>query len=94
MANLKTKHSGTKITPEIIATLAAEAERGYDLSQATRRESGRPPLAAGEGISPRVSFRTTRALYKAARTRAAAEGRTVSALARDAVERYIQNGVS
>jgi len=88
MANPKTKRSETRITPEIAAALAAEAERGYDLSQARRRESGRPSLAEGEGSSPRVSFRTTRALYEAARMRAAAEGRSVSALARDAITRY------
>ena len=33
MANLKTKHSGTRITPEIAEALAGEAERGYDLSR-------------------------------------------------------------
>ena len=36
MANPKTKHSGTRVTPEIVAALAAEAERGYDVSQAAR----------------------------------------------------------
>jgi hypothetical protein len=91
VANLKSKQSGTLITPEIVAALAVEAERGYDLSQAARRESGRPSLAEGEGSSPRVSFRTTRALYEAARKRAAAEGRSVSALARDAIARYVQD---
>lgn len=94
MADLKAKRSGARVTPEIAAALAAEAERGYDLSQAARREGGRPSLEKGEGSSPRVSFRTTRTLYEAARTRAAAEGRSVSALARDAIARYMRDGTS
>ncbi|MGV1047032.1 MAG: hypothetical protein ACOYD4_00700 [Solirubrobacterales bacterium] len=38
--NPKTK-AGTEITPEIADALAAEAERGYDLSKAKRRRAGR-----------------------------------------------------
>ncbi len=87
MADLKAKRSGQAITPELVAALAAEAEEGYDLSMARRRTVGRPSL--DEGTSPRVSFRATKELYQAAQERAAAEGRSVSALAREAVERYI-----
>jgi len=84
--NPRTK-SGTEITPEIADALAAEAERGYDLSKA-RRRVGRPSLA-GEGTSPRLSFRISPDIYRAVQERAAEEGRSVSDLAREAVTRYV-----
>jgi len=85
--NPKTK-AGTEITPEIADALAEEAERGYDLSKAKARRVGRPSLA-GAGASPRLSFRTTPGLYRAAQKRAKKEGRSVSDLAREAVARYV-----
>ena len=85
--NPKTK-AGTEITPEIADALAVEAERGYDLSKAKPRRVGRPSLA-GAGVSPRLSFRTTPDLYRAAQKRAKEEGRSVSDLAREAVARYL-----
>ncbi len=87
MADLKAKKSGRTITPEMAAALAVEAEAGYDLSLAQRRQVGRPSL--DEGVSPRVSFRATTELYEATRKRADAEGRPMSALVREAVERYV-----
>jgi hypothetical protein len=96
MAKVKktTKHprtkSGEEITPEIVDALAAEAERGYDLSKAKRQRVGRPSLA-GMGASPRLSFRTTPDLYRAAQKRAREEGRSVSDLAREAVARYVKS---
>jgi hypothetical protein len=89
-----TKHrrtkSGEEITPEIADALAAEAERGYDLSKAKRQRAGRPSLG-GTGASPRLSFRTTPDLYRAAQKRAKEEGRSVSDLAREAVARYVKS---
>ena len=85
--NPRTK-AGEEITPEIAEALATEAERGYDLSKAKRRRVGRPSLA-GQGTSPRMSFRTTPDLYRAAQKRAKKEGRSVSDLAREAVARYV-----
>jgi hypothetical protein len=73
---------------EDIYALAAEAEAGYDLSRGKRQYVGRPSL--DEGISPRVSFRMAQGLYEAARARADREGRSVSEIARDAMERYIR----
>jgi hypothetical protein len=96
MAKVKTTESkhrtkaGAQITPEIADALADEAERGYDLTKAKRRRVGRPSLA-GRGASPRVSFRTTPELYRAAQRRARREGRTLSDLAREAVARYIKS---
>jgi len=87
--NPKTK-AGAEITPVIADSLAAEAERGYDLSKAKRRRVGRPSLA-GSGTSPRLSFRTTPDLYLAAQKRAKKEGRSVSDLAREAVARFVHS---
>ena len=81
--------SGREITPETADALAAEAERGYDLSKAKRRRVGRPSLA-GNGPSPRMSFRTTPDLYEAVQKRAIREGRSVSDLAREAVAHYVR----
>ena len=87
--NPRTK-AGEEITPEIACALAVEAERGYDLSKTKRRRVGRPSLA-GQGASPRMSFRTTPGLYRAAQIRAKKEGRSVSELAREAVARYVDS---
>jgi hypothetical protein len=80
--------AGVEVTPEVADALGAEAEHGYDLSKAQRRRVGRPSLA-GTGTSPRLSFRTTPDLYRAAQKRAKEEGRSVSDLAREAVARYV-----
>jgi len=85
--NPRTK-AGTEITPEITDALAAEAERGYDLSKARCRQVGRPSLAGG-GASPRLSFRASPDLSRAVQKRAREEGRSVSDLAREAVARYV-----
>lgn len=84
---IKTR-SGAEVDSATAEVLAAEAERGYDLSKAKRRRVGRPSLGAG-GASPRVSFRATPELYRAAKRRAREEGRSVSELAREAVARYV-----
>ncbi len=82
--------SGAEIDPQAADALAAEAERGYDLTKARRRRVGRPSLGR-DGTSPRVSFRTTPQLYRAAKRRARKEGRTISELAREAVARYLNS---
>lgn len=87
MARLKTK-SGVPLTKKAVETLAEEAERGYDLSKAPMEPTrGRPSL--GKGVSPRISYRVPGRLYSKAKKRARTEGRTVSEVARDALERYI-----
>ena len=86
----RTTKSGSAITPKVADALADEAERGYDLSKARQRRVGRPSLGRG-GASPRVSFRTTPELYRAAHRRARKEGRTLSDLAREAVARYVKS---
>ena len=80
--------SGVEITPELEERLADEAERGYDLSEARRQYVGRPSLG-GDGVSPRISFRASRELTAAAQKRADEEGRSLSDLAREALERFL-----
>ena len=81
---------GDVLTEADIDALADEAEAGYDPAEWRPVHVGRPSLDSG--VSPRVSFRASRKLYEAARERAAQEGRSVSELARDAVERYVALG--
>ena len=89
MADLKTK-KGKLLTKPRLAELVAEAERGYDLSKGVREPvTGRPALGGGKGISPRIAFRAQLEVYEAAQARALAEGRSVSDLARAAMEQYL-----
>jgi hypothetical protein len=75
----------------MIEALAAEAEEGYDLMRATPVRVGRPALGRDVAPSPRVSFRAPTDLYHALQMRAATEGRSVSELAREAIERYVNS---
>lgn len=87
MSKFKTA-SGDVLTDEDIEALADEAERGYDLSRATRVTVGRPSLGA-KGISPRIQVRIDPKLAKALRSRARAENRSLSAVARSALQEYV-----
>lgn len=83
--------SGTVITEELAEQWAEEIERNPpDPSQLKRRYVGRPSLGAA-GRSPRVSFRASMDLYKAAWKRADEEGRSLSDLAREALQRYLDS---
>jgi hypothetical protein len=82
---------GTVITEELAEQWAEEIERNPpDPSKFERRYVGRPSLGKA-GQSPRVSFRASPKLYKAAWKRADAEGRSLSSLAREALERYLDS---
>ena len=85
---IATTEQGTPITEELADELAREAEAGYDLTRA--RRVGRRSLAGGAGRSPRLSFRVTRDLYDHATERAEREGKTLSEIARDALEHYVR----
>lgn len=83
--------SGTVITEELAEQWAEEIERNPpDPSQLERRYVGRPSLSSA-GRSPRVGFRASMDLYKAAWKRADKEGRSLSSLAREALERYLDS---
>lgn len=86
MANLKSS-KGERITQKMIDDLAAEAEAGYDPATLRPRRAGRPSL--GTGTSPRVSFRVSERLLKAALRIAKREGTSLSRLARRVLEQYI-----
>ena len=84
-------HGGTVITEELAEQWADEFERNPpDPSEFERRYVGRPSLSA-EGRSPRVSCRVSMDLYQAAWKRADEESRSLSSLAREALERYLDS---
>jgi hypothetical protein len=85
---MKTR-SGRRLSQREVEKLAKEAEKGYALSKARRERArpGRPSL--DEGVSPRISYRVADGLYVRAKKKAEAEGRTVSELAREALEAYV-----
>jgi hypothetical protein len=81
--------SGMVLTEEIAEQWAEEIERNPpDPSELERRYVGRPSLGPN-GPSPRVSFRVPPDLYKAAWARADKEKRSLSDLAREAFNRYM-----
>jgi hypothetical protein len=83
--------AGTVITEDLAEQWAEEAERNPpDPSELERRYVGRPSLSTA-GRSPRVSFRAPMDLYQAAWKRADKEGRSLSNLAREALERYLDS---
>jgi hypothetical protein len=84
---IRTK-SGQVITDEIADRIADEIESQEKFVWTRKRPVGRPSLD-GNGNSPRVSFRVPRELYDAAAERAISEERTVSAVAREALEKYL-----
>jgi len=80
--------SGVPITDELAEQLADEAEAGYQLTAAKR--VGRKSLGGARGTSPRVNFRMTAQLQARAQARAKREGKTVSEIARQALEQYVK----
>lgn len=89
--NFGVTHGGTVITEELAEKWAEEIEQNPpDPSQLERRYVGRPSLSEA-GRSPRVSCRVPMNVYKAAWKRADKEGRSLSSLAREALERYLDS---
>lgn len=84
--------SGAVVTEDDAAAMAAAFESDEtDLADAEARPVGRPslsPRSAG-GASPRVSVRLGDEAYAALNARAEHEHRSVSDLAREAIESYI-----
>jgi len=86
---LAVTRSGMVITEKVAEEMAEDFERNPpDLSTWERRYVGRPSLGPN-GVSPRVSFRVPPDLYEAAWARADKEGRSLSELAREAFNRYM-----
>jgi hypothetical protein len=83
--------SGLVITEKVAEEMAEDFETNPpDPSKLRRRYVGRPSLGPN-GLSPRVSFRVPPDLYKAAWARADKEGRSLSELAREAFNRYMDS---
>jgi hypothetical protein len=72
---------GTRLTPPIAEEMAESA-----LQQV---HAGRPSLTGQGGRSPQVSFRVPPSLRDAAERQARREGKSVSQLAREVLERYL-----
>ncbi len=88
---LSVNRSGTVITEEYAEKMADFYEsEDFDPTGWERRYVGRPSLGEA-GESPRVSFRASPKLYRAAWKRADEEGRSLSSLAREALERYLKS---
>lgn len=75
---------GTPLTESVANRIADELA-----DEARRRRGGRPSLS-GSGSSPQVAFRITPELRARADELATKEGRPVSAIARQALEEYLQ----
>jgi hypothetical protein len=82
--------SGRILTEEDAERIADEIESEEPVVFTGIRFVGRPSLD-GNGTSPRLNFRVPRDLYEAASARAVEEERTVSAVAREALEKFLEN---
>jgi hypothetical protein len=80
---------GDELSEKDVEALAAEAERGYDLTKAKRVTLGRPSLGTA-GVSPRVQIRVDAELARALKVRAEQEHRSVSEIARIALREYVE----
>lgn len=90
MANHGRTPAGRELTDEVLEEMAAEAERGLDVSTAKtiRRGPGRPRIGAGVGevfpvrLEPELRGRLD--------AKALEEGRPSAAVVRDALVRYLE----
>jgi len=69
---------GTRLTPEV----------AEDIVEQVRRATGRPSLS-GTATSPQIAFRVAATVRERAAAVAAREGKTISQLAREALEERI-----
>lgn len=67
---------GTRLTPQVVETIVEEIRRG----------GGRPSLSGAPARSPQIAFRVPPEIRQRAERAAADEGKTVSQLAREALE--------
>ncbi|MGH3832102.1 MAG: hypothetical protein ACRDRS_16930 [Pseudonocardiaceae bacterium] len=81
---------GNLIDSDYIDNVNQEAEIGYALDDLVPARVGRPSLSDG-GDSPQVRFRLPAATRAEASALAASEGKTLSQLARDALEAYLND---
>lgn len=88
MARTVITKDSRKLTESDIERLATGLERDLDLTSWKPRP-GRPSLGDAPGVhSPRIAVRVPEDLHRRAVARAASEGRSISAVVRDLLERY------
>ncbi|WP_157529993.1 ribbon-helix-helix protein, CopG family [Microtetraspora niveoalba] len=85
---------GNRITDKYVDDAVADVHRAIDEGRvaAPTSRGGRPSLTREGTHSPRVSFRVPEELRERAKARAEQEGKTVSALAREAFEQFLKAG--
>ncbi len=85
---------GNQITDEYVNDAIVDVHRAIDEGRVPvpTGRGGRPSLTGENAHSPRVSFRVPEELRERAKARAAQEGKTVSALAREAFEQFLRAG--
>jgi predicted HicB family RNase H-like nuclease len=87
------RYRGKRLTEAEAERIAEETlegiRRGKPSLEEIRRGRGRPSLSGRSRRSPQVAFRLTPELRAKVEARAKAEGRPVSQIARDALERYL-----
>jgi predicted HicB family RNase H-like nuclease len=67
-------------------------DRAADIVDEVRRRVGRPSLTGDAAASPRIAFRVTPGVRDRAAEIAAREGKTISQLAREALEERVAAG--
>jgi hypothetical protein len=82
--------SGEELTPELEDELAAEAERGYDLSKARWHIRTRPLLPDSPSF-PKIALQLSQEEFDALCRRAKEEERSISDVAREALKRYMNS---
>lgn len=80
---------GNVIDRDYIHALEREAEIGYDVEDLQPVRVGRPSLSEA-GDSPQVRFRLPAGVRAEAAALASSEGKSLSQLARDALEAYLE----
>ncbi|GGO30114.1 hypothetical protein GCM10010116_60330 [Microbispora rosea subsp. aerata] len=85
---------GNLITDEYVQDAVSDVHRAIDEGRVPVPTSrpGRPSLTGAAAHSPRVSFRLPEELRERAKARAEREGKSVSALAREAFEQFLRAG--
>lgn len=89
--DLRDRH-GNRVTREYIERALVDILDENTPVAPSKARPGRPSLSGGRTHSPQVTFRIPDQLHRQAVDAAEREGKTVSALAREALEHYLRRG--